>query len=198
MSKSAMEGIEQEALLLANAKNGDEKAFTEIFHRYDDIVYSFAFKVCRNEEKAKETLQDTFVNVFRKLHQFDGKSKFSTWLYSIVANNCLMKRRQKQIEKRGFSLDAATGEQTEESNEPVSTEYSPLTHLMNDELKAQLDTAIQKLPLEYRIVFVLRDMEEKSTEDVAAILHLSVPAVKSRLHRARAFLREQLYQYVAL
>ena len=196
-------GKEKEEQLLASAKNGDEKAFTEIFHRYDDMVYNFAFKVCRYEEKAKETLQDTFVNVYRKLNQFDGKSKFSTWLYSIVTNNCLMKRRRKKIDWASVSLDVTNVEEENDASEQfsptiVSTEHSPLTLIINDELRTQLDKAIKKLPLEYRIVFILRDVEEQSTEEVATILHISIAAVKSRLHRARAFLREQLEEYVSL
>ncbi|MEK7263143.1 MAG: sigma-70 family RNA polymerase sigma factor [Bacteroidota bacterium] len=203
MSNSVSYGKEKEENLLANAKQGDEKAFTEIFHRYDDMVYSFAFKVCRDEEKAKETLQDTFVNVYRKLNQFDGKSKFSTWLYSIVTNNCLMKRRQRKIDWAAVSLDTIANNDENETTEqttPVlaSAELSPLNLIINDELKTQLDSAIQKLPVEYRIVFILRDIEEQSTEEVAAILKISAPAVKSRLHRARAFLREQLQEYVSL
>ena len=78
------------------ARSGDEKAFAEIVRHYEDMVYSFSFKVCQDRHYAEETVQDTFVNVYRKLKQFDKRSKFSTWLYSIVANNCLMKRRRRR------------------------------------------------------------------------------------------------------
>ena len=89
----------KENALLERAKQGDERAFTELVRQYEDLVYNFSFKVCRDRGAATETLQDTFVNVYRKLGQFDGKSKFSTWLYTIVANNCLMKRRRAKLEK---------------------------------------------------------------------------------------------------
>src|ERR1041385_404780 len=91
--------------LLDRAKSGDEKAFAEIVRRYERMVYSFSYKVCRDRQNAEEALQDTFVNVFRKLKQFDGKSKFSTWLYSIVANNCLMKRRRSKLDAASVSID---------------------------------------------------------------------------------------------
>ena len=95
----------KENALLERAKQGDERAFTELVRQYEDLVYNFSFKVCRDRGAATETLQDTFVNVYRKLGQFDGKSKFSTWLYAIVANNCLMKRRRAKLEKASVSID---------------------------------------------------------------------------------------------
>ncbi len=182
--------------LVEKARAGDEKAFTQLVRRYEQTVYSFAFKVCRNKEKAAETLQDTFVNVYRKLDQFDGRSKFSTWLYSIVTNNCLMKHRRRKLDDGAISLDADFPDQ-ESPGEHIGTwNDSPITSIMNRELKEHLDRAIQKLPLEYRVVFILRDVEEQSAAEVAKILHLSIPAVKSRLRRARIFLRNQLDPYM--
>ncbi|MBI4418663.1 MAG: sigma-70 family RNA polymerase sigma factor, partial [Ignavibacteriales bacterium] len=149
--------------------------------------------VCRDEGKAAETLQDTFINVYRKLGQFDGKSKFATWLYRIVANNCLMKRRKRKLDTASFSFDTPEGFR----NDPLrddegniiqtvpSWKPTPLDAVMNTELRETLERAILRLPVEYRVVFVLRDMEEKSAEETAKILKLSIPAVKSRLRRAR-------------
>jgi len=193
-----------ESQLIAKAKGGDQRAFTALVNRYEDMVYSFSLKVCRNERKAEETLQDTFVNVFQKLRQFDGKSKFTTWLYSIVANNCLMKGRRRKMDEATISLEEPVGfhadEQSEQSGTPAQTipswRESPLEGLMKVELRELLDKAIQKLPIDYRTVFVLRDIEGQSAEETAKILKLSVPAVKSRLRRARIFLREQLNEYM--
>jgi RNA polymerase sigma-70 factor (ECF subfamily) len=171
---------------------------------YESVVYSFAYKVCRDKEKAEEAWQDTFVNVFRKLKQFDGKSKFSTWLYSIVVNNCLMKHRRSKLEQATVHIDAPEGFH----EDPVvdaegrvvqtiaSWKDTPMDSLMNDELRSLLDKAIKKLPVDYRVVFVLRDVEGQSAEEVSKMLKLSVPAVKSRLRRARVFLREQLNEYM--
>jgi RNA polymerase sigma-70 factor (ECF subfamily) len=184
-----------------NAQHGDQRAFGEIVRRFEGTVYSFAFKVCRDQEKAAETMQDTFVNVYRKLHQFDRKSKFTTWLYSIVANNCLMKHRRTKLDEAAVSFDEihpghGNGDHREQSAIPA-WKTTPHDRLMNKELRQHLDAAIEKLPVDYRAVFFLRDVEGESAEATAKILKLSVPAVKSRLRRARVFLRQQLNEYMA-
>ena len=191
--------------LIEKAQNGDEKAFTEIVRRYERLVYNFSFKVCRNREHAEETLQNTFINVFRKLNQFDGKSKFSTWLYSIVINSCLMKRRRRKLEEASFSIDdekifrhddARPGNQTEQHPALQSWRHTPLEEAMTKELRKRLDEVILKLPIDHRLVFILRDIEGQSAEETGKIMKLTIPAVKSRLRRARMFLREQLNEYM--
>jgi RNA polymerase sigma-70 factor (ECF subfamily) len=192
--------------IIKRAQKGDERAFTEIVRRYETLVYSFAFKVCRDGDKASETWQDTFVNVYRKLHQFDGRSKFSTWLYSVVVNSCRMKRRQRKLDQASISIDApelphddASSDHDGHTVQTVpSWKETPLDNVMDKELRSLLDSAIQKLPYDYRVVFVLRDVEGLSAEETSKILKLSVPAVKSRLRRARVFLREQLNSYMAI
>ena len=183
-----------ETELIALAKSGDQKAFRELILQYQDMVYRFAFNVCRNPEMAADTLQNTLVNVYRKLETFDGRSKFSTWLYSIVTNNCLMKRRSLLQQSNEISFD-------ELENQPqdipaVSEMNTPISTVLGKELKEVLDQAILKLPLDYRIVFVMRDLEELPAAEVAKALAISVPAVKSRLFRAREFLRKQLQPYL--
>lgn len=193
-----------DAQLIALAQAGNEQAFTVLVRRYEDVVFRFAFKVCRDRDKAEEAWQDTFVNVFRKLNQFDGKSKFSTWLYTIVTNNCLMKRRKRKLDDAIVPLELPDGfrdEPMQDSNgRPIQTiaswKETPLHSVMDTELRHTLDRAIEKLPYDYRIVFLLRDVEGNSAEETAKILHLSVPAVKSRLRRARVFLRERLNEYM--
>ena len=194
----------EDRLLIDRARRGDQRAFSVLVRQYEDLVYRFAFHVCRDEEKAAETLQDTFINVFRKLKQFDGKSKFTTWLYRIVANNCLMKRRKRKIDLASLSIDQPEGFRDDplrdEEGRVIQTipswKETPLDRVMDGELRETLDRAIQQLPVEYRVVFVLRDIEEKTAGETAKILRLSVPAVKSRLRRARMFLREQLHGYM--
>ncbi len=188
--------------LLKEASSGNHRAFTQIVQKYEDLVYNFAFKVCRNKEKASQTMQDTFVNVYRKLDQFDQRSKFTTWLYSIVTNNCLMKNRKTKLDGASISIDAAPfphGSDDHNRNDIIQEWRStPLDKLMNNELKYLLDNAIQKLPDDYRIVFILRDVEGRSAEETAKILKLTIPAVKSRLRRARVFLRDQLNRYMTI
>ena len=185
--------------LIAAARSGDTRAFTTLVRRYEDTVYKFSYKVCRDREKAEETLQDTFVNVFRKLDSFDGKSKFSTWLYAIVTNNCLMRRRRRKSQELEESLEAAEEAARDSEGGPRTvawTEVTPADHLLTRELQETMDTAILALPLEYRVVFVLRDIEGKSTQETAEILNISEEATKSRLRRARAFLRARLQPYL--
>jgi RNA polymerase sigma-70 factor (ECF subfamily) len=158
--------------------------------------------VCRDEGKAEETLQDTFINVYRKLDSFDRKSKFSTWLYSIVTNNCLMKRRRTKLSEATIAFEeldvpsVARSEQHLQTRTAPRWKETPFDHILNGELKDHLDRAIQKLPMDSRIVFILRDVEGRSAEETAKILKITVPAVKSRLRRARMFLREQLNGYM--
>ncbi|MFZ4619471.1 MAG: RNA polymerase sigma factor [Bacteroidota bacterium] len=183
-----------DAALIARVKNGDERAFTLLVKRYEQTVWGFAFKLCRDQEKAEESYQDTFINVYRKIGQFDSRSKFSTWLYTIVANNCLMNRRKRKLESLLESFDDAPDVENENVQRQLAAwDDSPIETMMNKELREQMDAAIQELPDEYKVVFVLRDLEEKTAEETAKILKLTVPAVKSRLRRSRIFLRHKLH-----
>jgi RNA polymerase sigma-70 factor, ECF subfamily len=196
--------IENEPDLVRKAKAGDERAFNSLVKKYESTVYNFAFKVCRDEEKAAETLQDTFVNVFQKIKQFNGKAKFSTWLYQIVTNNCLMKRRRSKLQQGSISLDSSIGSQDDDGSDNIihsirnipSISNTPQDEVVNKELREQLDKAILMLPMDQRIAFILRDVEGRSSEEAAKILKTSVPALKSRLRRARVFLQKQLQEYI--
>ena len=191
--------IPEQALIEA-AKGGDRAAFSALVRRYEDTVYRFALKVCQDPDKASETLQDTFINVFRKLHTFDGRSKFSTWLYTIVTNNCLMRHRRRKRDLLEESLEAfdAGPEGNHAGGHPslARWEQTPVHAVLEAELRQVMEEAIQALPADYRVVFVLRDMEEKTTEETARIVGISVEAAKSRLRRARAFLRSRLDPYM--
>jgi RNA polymerase sigma-70 factor (ECF subfamily) len=185
-------------VLIEAARKGDKAAFTALVRRYEEVVYKFSFQLCRNREEARETLQDTFISVYRGLASFDGRSKLTTWLYRIVTNHCLMKRRRRKIDTILESYDQPPADR--EGHRDASTprwNETPADTLLKNELREILDTAIMKLPVEYRAVFVLRDIEGKSNAETATIMKLSVEATKSRLRRARAFLRDELYPYLA-
>jgi RNA polymerase sigma-70 factor (ECF subfamily) len=186
--------------VIRTAAGGDHAAFTELVRRYEQTVYRFSLKLCRDPRTAEEVLQDTFINVFRKLRSFDGKSKFSTWLYAIVANNCLMKRRKRKLEELEEPLELLdtplTDGEGRYAHQIARWEETPADLMLNKELRTVLDAAILKLPDLYRAVFVLRDVEGKTTEETGEILGVSQEAVKSRLRRARSFLREQLDPYM--
>lgn len=186
--------IEQKELeLIEKAKAGDKIALAQLVSKYEKTVYSFAFKICRNKDKAEHTMQETFLNVIKSLYQFDGKSKFSTWLYRIVVNHCLMMARSDAHKDKFYSID--DDELSFEEPEVKHWADIPEERVLNDELKQLMDEAISKLPPDYKIVFLLRDVEGLSTQETADTLGLTVPAVKSRLHRARLFLRNELKPY---
>ena len=176
--------------LIKNAQDGDKKALAELVKKYEQTVYNFSFKVCRNREYAENAMQETFMSMVKSIGQFSGKSKLSTWLYTVVSNHCLMQARSSKKYQITDSID--DDEKFIDETQISDWKVSPEKVTENNELKKILDDAIQKLPPEYRVVFLLRDAEGLSTEETGKILDLSVPAVKSRLHRARAFLRNEL------
>jgi RNA polymerase sigma-70 factor (ECF subfamily) len=178
-----------EKILIEQAQAGDKNAIRQLVKLYEQTVYNFSFKICRNKERAENTMQETFLSLLKNLKQFKGDSKLSTWLYTVVSNHCLMAARSES--KRAYASleyeDALIDEK-----KLTDWKLTPDMAAENNELKAQLDEAISKLDPEYRIIFLLRDVEGFSTEETAKMSDLSVPAVKSRLHRARAFLRNEL------
>ncbi len=179
----------EDAELITLAQNGDKKALAELVTKYEQTVYNFSFKICRDREKAENAMQETFLSMVKNIKQFSGKSKLSTWLYTIVSNHCLMMARASK-NKYFASLD---DEDTLIDEKNIADwKVTPDNVAENNELKAVLDEAIQKLPYDYRVVFMLRDVEGLSTKETGKITNLSIPAVKSRLHRARAFLRNEL------
>jgi RNA polymerase sigma-70 factor (ECF subfamily) len=179
----------EESKLVELAKNGDRTALARLVKDHEQTVYNFSFKICRDRDKAEHIMQETFYSMVKSLSQFDGNSKLSTWLYRIVSNHCLMLARKDK--SRAFvSID--NDDELYEDRYTADWSSIPNQSIENDELKKILDESINKLSPEYRIVFLLRDVEGLSTEETAELTELSVPAVKSRLHRARAFLRREL------
>lgn len=179
--------------IIEKAKLGDQKAIVELIKRYEKTIFNFAFKICRDKDKAENTMQETFINILKSLHQFDGNSKFSTWIYRIVLNNCLMESRENSKTKDQLSLE----DEDITIEEPSNNRWYelPMENLLNNELKSLLDAAIKKLEPLYREVFILRDIEGLSIEETGQVLNLTVPTIKTRLHRARLFLRNELKHY---
>lgn len=190
------ESIQQisEESLIKDAQNGDRKALADLVKMYEQTIYNFAFKVCRNKEHAEHSMQETFLSFVKNIRQFKGNSKLSTWLYTVVSNNCLMLARKNQ--RRSFASFDNEDDLIDEKS-IADWKVTPEKVAENNELKAVLDEAIQKLSPDYRVVFLLRDVEGLSTEETSKVLDISIPAVKSRLHRARAFLRNELNEVFA-
>lgn len=186
--------------LIAAAVAGDSQALEELVERYEPRVYRFAIRVCRNQEDAREILQDTFLNAIRSLSTFRGDSQFATWLFRIVVNSCAKTRARRLVsESREISSDAPEGEIADSPvhDDLVDWSQDPEAVTLSAELRERLEEAIDRLPPGYKGVFLLRDIEGFSTADTAHILNLSPEAVKTRLHRARLFLRNQLSGYFA-
>ena len=181
-----------EAVLVAQAREGDMQAFSELVRRYESKIFRLAQHITQNREDAEDVLQETFLKAYEHLNQFQGQSKFYTWIVRIAVNQALMKLRRRKTDK-SVSLDETidTGEDTI-VREIAAWDEDPEQRFSRDEIGDILDSAIQSLEPPYRSVFVLRDIEELSTEETAEALGLSVPAVKSRLLRARLQLREKL------
>ena len=185
----------EETLLVEAARSGDIKAFESLVRRYDRNVFRIAQHITQNREDAEDVVQDAFLKAYQNLGQFQGQSKFYTWLVRIAVNEALMRLRRRRPE-RMVSIDEDV--KTEEDSMPREiADWSPNPEQLytQSELKDILGKTIQGLPPSFRTVFVLRDVEGLSTEETASALELSVPAVKSRLLRARLQLRERLNKY---
>jgi len=187
--------IDDEAPVVALARQGDAKAFSELLRRYENKIFRLAIHITQNREDAEDVLQETFLKAYEHLDQFQGQSKFYTWIVRIAVNQALMKLRKRKSD-RSVSLDETidTGEDTV-VREIAAWDENPEQQYSREEINEILGSAIEALAPIYRAVFVLRDVDGLSTEETAEALDLSVPAVKSRLLRARLQLRDKLTRY---
>lgn len=182
--------------LIELIRQGDERAFNRLVAELEPFVSGSSLKVCRDRGIATENVQDTFINVYRKLHQFDGTSKFTTWLYSIIVNSCRMKRRRRMMDQATVSSSEVDSADLDAARSEQASAYNADHALLLDELKVVLGSAVEDLPDQYRAVFVMRDIENRTTDETAKALGLTTSAVKARLHRARGRVREHLEQYL--
>jgi RNA polymerase sigma-70 factor (ECF subfamily) len=185
----------EELPIVERARAGDLEAFTDLVNRYERKIYRLAKNITQNDDDAEDVLQETFMKAYSHLKNFEGQSKFYTWLVRIAVNEALMKLRKRKTD-RTVPLDEPqdTGEDTV-IREVAVWDDDPEKRFGRDEVRGILNTAIESLKPAFRTVFVLRDIEELSTEETAEALGISVPAVKSRLLRARLQLREKLTRF---
>ena len=177
--------------LISEIKNKNEGCFEELINRYSTKVFNLAMRITRNQEDAEDVLQDVCTTVFTKISSFEGKSQFSSWLYRVAINSSFMKIRSRK-RRRTVSIE----DLDPSSNQNWGTNRSELTDIdtmtTRHELREAIERAVDALPNEYKAIFVLRDIDGLSNQSVSEVLELSVPAVKSRLHRSRLLMREQL------
>jgi RNA polymerase sigma-70 factor (ECF subfamily) len=186
--------IYTDAVLVSMFKAGDIKAYEELISRYTEKVFRLAMRFTRQLEDSEEVVQDVCISVFRKIQEFEEKSAFSSWLYRITANAALMKLRKRK-KHSAIELDEVVLSSQEKWNiqrsDSSDVDYLSTRH----ELKAALLKAIARLPEEYKKIFIMRDVDGHSNQEVGDCLDISLAAVKSRLHRARMYLRRELSEH---
>jgi RNA polymerase sigma-70 factor (ECF subfamily) len=186
--------VDSDRELVRRVKAGDRTGFDRLVRRYESKVYRLAFGILKNSLDAEDALQESFIRAYRAIGSFREESTFSTWLYRITANVCLGKTRGKKHEFLSIERHDADGGDGLTHDFP-SREKTPLEELLSRETERVVQDCIDRLPEKLRTVFLLRDLEGLSREEVAATLRLTPGAVSSRLHRARLKLRARIDRY---
>jgi RNA polymerase sigma-70 factor (ECF subfamily) len=178
--------------LVARIQAGDKAACAECIEKHSPGVYRLALRLMQHEADAEDVVQETFLSAFKAIDDFQGRSQLSTWLYRIAYNTAMMRLRKHQPE-------TVSVEETETADDGslVPTQLFdwcclPESDFETNETRARLEQAIRELPEKLRVVFVLRELEGLSTDETAKALDISIETVKTRLHRARLWLRERL------
>ena len=190
----------RDAEVLAQLQANDPDAARQLIDVFGDRVYGLSIRILGSEEDAKEAVQETFLTVWRKWDTFKGQAKFSSWIYRIAANQAYMKLRKKRKRMNDVSLDqldAKKGGLEKAVSSPAagywkSPAKTPDIALEQREANRLIDEAVQSLSATYRTAYILKDVEGLSLREIADVMGLSEPAVKSRVHRARLTLRQRL------
>ena len=189
---------DEDSELIRAVNAGRPEVFQDLVRRHEQKLYNFALRMCRNESDAEDLVQETFLNAYRSLKDFRFETKFKNWLYRVAVNTAIKKRRRSKFAPEpDVSLEDLAGNEgvVDPSGDPPDWARMPLEQVLTEELLETLNQAIHALPEKYRVVVVLRDVEEFSTEETAQILNLSPTNVKVRLHRARMYLKDKLAGY---
>src|SRR6266581_769959 len=192
--------VDRDAALVEALRRGDEAASELLLETYGDRVYRLAIRITGNEQDAEEVAQDALWTAARKIETFKGESAFGSWVYRITANTAYQKlrgRRSRRNEVLWDDLQPVFDDHRRHSEPVVDWSGKAEEPALQTELRTVLTTAINELPADYRTAFLIHDVEGLSNPEIAETLHLSLPAVKSRVHRSRLFLRERLSRYMA-
>jgi RNA polymerase sigma-70 factor (ECF subfamily) len=183
--------------LIAAFKAGDTEAIDKIVERYENPIFSFGLKMCGHVQDAEDIVQETFLSAFKYLDSFREETKLRNWLFKIAARACMRKRRKKKCEpERKISLESLIRKDGSNGKYEIPDwSDDPSDAFLRAELKEVIDNAILSLPPKYRLAFNLRDIEGFNTEETAELLEISKQSVKTRLHRARLFLREKIINH---
>jgi len=192
-------GTPTDGELVALAARGDGAAFSELVQRHQDKVYGLALHLLRDPGEAEEVAQESFLAALENLTLFRGDAAFTTWLHRVAANTALMRLRRRRRSPEAVAAEPVddllprfdAGGRIEAGPQHDWSKRAD-EQLSDREIRLAVERAVQNLPEDYRIVFLLRDVEDLSSEAMSEVLGISVAAVKSRLHRARLVLREKL------
>ena len=193
--------VDPDADLVARLRAGEPGAAERLVEVFGDRVYRLALRITGNTQDAEEVVQDALWTAARKIDTFKGEAAFGSWLYRITANAAYQKLRSRQSKQREVSWEELlpTFDEHGRAVDPSSADWSARVEepALQNELREILQSAIQDLPVDYRTAFLMHDVEGLSNPEIADTLHISLPAVKSRVHRSRLFLRQRLSQYLS-
>mgnify|MGYP000108742832 CR=1 FL=1 len=189
----------EDQALIARIQAQEPGAFAELVHTYTRKVYSIGISMLRNEQDARDVVQETFLNVHRRLDTFRGDASLSSWIGRIATNNALMKLRTRRRKPETSLEISVPGAPASERVERVIIDKQPIADKLSldKELGERIRASVEELPDKYREVLVLADYREMSMRDIATALDITIPNVKTRLHRARLRVRETLADYLA-
>jgi len=180
--------------LVERIRNDEPGAFDEFVDRFGERIFGFGMRICGEREDARDVFQETLLQAFRSLKDLKDPKALRAWVYRVTANACLMKRRKGKFEpRRELSLEELMpGDRGQATFEIPDTSHDPEDLLSRRELRKDVRRAIDDLPPHYRVVLILRDMEQLSTRETGRVLELPESTVKMRLHRARLMVRKEL------
>ncbi len=184
-----MSSVPEDHALVQAALEGDDRAFAELVSRYSGALYRLAWRMLRNEEEARDAVQEVFLRVHRALASFDQRRKFSTWILRITTNHCIDRIRRRRLKTLSINVD------DDEDRAPidlVDNGPTPEANYGRASLQEMLDGLVAKLPPIYRAVVELRYKQQLAYEEIAQVLEIPLGTVKARLHRAHRQLKESI------
>ena len=199
MSVAPVPRVDADAELVEALRREEPDAADRLVERYGDRVYRLAMRITGLKEDAEEAAQDALWTAARKVHMFKGESAFGSWIYRITANAAYQKLRTRRQKSAEIALEDVLPSLDGEGRhfEPMDDWSNRVDEqTLQGELRRVLQQAIDGLPADYRTALVLHDVEGLSNPDIAEALNISLPAVKSRVHRSRLFVRKQLADYL--
>jgi RNA polymerase sigma-70 factor, ECF subfamily len=180
--------MDTESDLIDKIIKGDKRLYEGIIRKYNQRLYRIARSFIKNEDEIEDVMQETYIKAYLHLKQFEGKSQFSTWLTRILINQANLSLNKEKRVRTHISNSSDNIPDTKSSNEP-----GPDQNLMNEEMKKYLEQAIDELPDTLRSVYIMREVEGLSVNETAEALSISIENVKTRLHRAKASLKDSLF-----